>query len=104
MGAEPRLPPLGLAAALKVVNRDLNRCSEMNRDRVDVKHAAKAHDLETPQALWKTRCGWMLGCKACLDGKAWRTPEGRRGLGARGGRVTGGRGALTFLSHGVGSF
>ena len=35
-------------------------------------HAAKIYGAEVPQALWKARCGWRFGRKACKDGKAWR--------------------------------
>ena len=56
-------------------SRDLDRCSETNRDQVGVGHVAKVHDPETPQVFWKARRGWTLGSKACLDGKAWRIPK-----------------------------
>ena len=72
LSAKPSRPPFDLAAALKVVNYDFDRHSEASRGSVSVVHAAKVYGPEMPQALWKARCGWMLGRKACLDGKAWR--------------------------------
>ena len=71
-GARPCRPPFDLATARKVVNFDFDRHSVANRGLVGVVHAAKIYGAEVPQALWKARCGWRFGRKACEDGKAWR--------------------------------
>ena len=65
-------PSSDLAAALRVGNYDFDRHSEANRGLVGVVHVAKVYGPEMPQALWKARCGWRFGRKACKDGKAWR--------------------------------
>ena len=70
-----RRPPFDLAAALKIVNHDFDRHSEANRGFAGVVHVAKVYGPEVPQVLWKARCGWWFGRKACKDGKAWRILE-----------------------------
>ena len=73
--AVPRRPPLGLTAALKVTNRDLDRCLETDRDLIGEGHAARTRNPETPQAPGKTRRGRTLGRRLAGTGKAWRTPK-----------------------------
>ena len=72
MSAKPHRPPLDLAAAPRVVGCTSTDARRANRGLVGVVRVAKVYGPKMPQTRWKARCGWKLGRKACLDGKAWR--------------------------------
>ena len=51
---------------------DFDRHSEAGRGLAGVVYVAKVYGPEAPEALWKARCGWRFGRKACKEGRAWR--------------------------------